>query len=89
MIFAIITGMNPDYEIVQYKHGLNARILVHGSNQYKLHWHKELELILVIKGSIFVTLNGQKHRLEEDDLFLINSEEIHSIVVLLYNTENK
>jgi xylan 1,4-beta-xylosidase len=78
MIFAIITGMNPDYEIVQYKHGLNARILVHGINQYRLHWHKELELILVVKGSVFVTLNGQKHRLEEDDLFLINSEEIHS-----------
>jgi hypothetical protein len=42
MIFATIAGMNPDYEIVQYKHGLNARILVHGINQYRLLWHKEL-----------------------------------------------
>jgi xylan 1,4-beta-xylosidase len=77
--------MNPDYEIVQYTHGLNARILVHGINQYKLHWHKEIELLLVLKGSIFVTLNGQKHRLAEDDLFLINSEEIHGT---LGNGEN-
>ena len=70
--------MNSDYEIVQYHHGLNARILVHGINHYKLHWHREIELILVLKGDICLTLNGRKNLLAEDDVAVINSEDIHS-----------
>ncbi|MDR1398320.1 MAG: helix-turn-helix domain-containing protein [Treponema sp.] len=70
--------MNPSYEIVQYKHGLNARILIHGVREYKLHWHREIEILLVLKGRVLVTVGGQKHELKEDDILFINSGDMHS-----------
>jgi xylan 1,4-beta-xylosidase len=69
---------NPNYEIVQYKHGLNARILIHGVNEYKLHWHKEFEMLLVLKGRVLVTVGAQKYELGEDDILFINSGDMHS-----------
>jgi xylan 1,4-beta-xylosidase len=70
--------VNLNYEIVQYQHGLNARILIHGVNEYKLHWHREMELLLVLKGRVLVTVGGRKYDLAEDDILLINSGEMHS-----------
>jgi xylan 1,4-beta-xylosidase len=72
--------MDPNYEIVRYKHGLNARMLIHGVSRYKLHWHKEIELLLVIKGSVQVIVGGQGYNLEQDDLLFINSGEMHSTI---------
>jgi xylan 1,4-beta-xylosidase len=80
--------MKPEYELIQYEHGLNARILIHGVDQYKLHWHKELELLLVLRGRIVVRSEGQKRELGEDDLFFINSEEIHSTCGILGECAN-
>ncbi len=77
--------MDSNYEIIRYKQGLSARIIVHSVNRFKFHWHKEIEILLVLKGSIFLYINGQKHTLHEDDIFLINSNEIHSSVA---NEEN-
>ena len=73
-----LVSMNPNYEIVQYKHGLNARILIHGVGEYKLHWHREIEILLVLKGRVLVTVGGRKHELGEDDILFINSGDMHS-----------
>ncbi|MDR3174633.1 MAG: helix-turn-helix domain-containing protein, partial [Treponema sp.] len=72
--------MKADYEIVRYKHGLNARILMHGINQYKLHWHREIEILLVLKGQVTIAAEGKLYELAEDDLLLINSGEPHSTI---------
>lgn len=68
------------YEMIHYKQGLNANILVHSINRFKLHWHKEIEILLVLKGKITVSVNNRRYELKEDDLFFINSNEIHSTV---------
>ena len=69
-----------NYEIIGYKQGLNTNILVHSVNKFKLHWHKEIEILLVLKGRVTVSVNNRRYELKEDDLFLINSNEIHSTV---------
>lgn len=68
------------YEMIRYKQGLNANILVHSINKFKLHWHREIEILLVLKGRITVSVNNKRYELEEDDVFFINSNEIHSTV---------
>lgn len=70
--------MSSNYEIIRYKQGLNTRIVIHCVNQFKMHWHKELELLLVLKGEVQLIVNGNRQELKEDDLFLVNSGQVHS-----------
>lgn len=72
--------MEPSFEMIRYKHGFNARVLMHGINRYKLHWHREIEILLVIKGQVLVTAGGRQYELAEDDLLFINSGEPHSTI---------
>jgi xylan 1,4-beta-xylosidase len=51
---------------------------MHGIGRYKLHWHREIEILLVIKGRVVVTVGGREYDLAEDDLLLINAGEPHS-----------
>lgn len=49
-------------------------------NYHKLsHVHKELEIIYVMKGSIYVTLVNDVQKVSEGNFFLLNSNEFHSI----------
>jgi xylan 1,4-beta-xylosidase len=71
--------MSSNYEIVHYKQGLSARILVHGGCRFSLHWHNEIEILLVLKGQVQLAVgSGQHYELVQDDLFFINANEIHS-----------
>ncbi|AEF86905.1 beta-1,4-xylosidase with transcriptional regulator of AraC/XylS family [Treponema primitia ZAS-2] len=70
--------MDTNYEIVHYKQGLSVHILIHGGSRFRLHWHTEIEIILVLKGHIQLTVGGQRYELVQDDLFFINANEIHS-----------
>ncbi len=72
--------MSSNYEMIRYNQGLSANIIVHRVNRYKLHWHKEIEIILVLQGKVSVNVNNQKYELKEDDIFFINSNDIHSTV---------
>ena len=72
--------MSLNYEIIRYKQGLNTRILIHCIRQFKMHWHKELELLLVLKGEVQLIVNGIRHDLKEDDMFLVNPGQVHSTI---------
>ena len=53
-------------------------ILYHGSS-FSPHFHNSYELIAVLTGDVTVTVNGQRHRLNEKDFFLISPCAAHSI----------
>ena len=44
-----------------------------------LHWHKDLEILCILKGKVNLQVNNAFYELGEDDIFLINSEDLHSI----------
>lgn len=56
------------------------------------HWHDELELLIVVEGSLDLKVGYEWFRLRAGDIMLINSDEIHSmketneknVVVFLY-----
>jgi xylan 1,4-beta-xylosidase len=70
--------MSANYEIIRYKQGLNTRITIHSVNQFDMHGHKEVELLLVLKGELQLIVNGIRYELKEDDLFFVNSGQMHS-----------
>lgn len=44
-----------------------------------LHWHKNIEILLIRKGSCSVTISRNEYEAKQGDIFIINSEELHRI----------
>ena len=43
------------------------------------HWHDEMEIIYVEKGEIVIQTGGVSHRAKENEVYFINSQDIHQI----------
>lgn len=43
------------------------------------HWHKEVEIVYVLHGSITVYLDQRQYTLHEDDLIVMNSMSVHKL----------
>lgn len=77
--------MKYEYQTIEYNDNLPARI-EHSEkpgSEYRAapHWHKEIELIYLLDGTVTATKNNNKTTLNSGDLFLVNSGEIHSLNV--------
>ena len=48
------------------------------TNTHK-HWHSTVELLLVLKGTVDVDVQGETSHLEDGDLLLINRNQIHEL----------
>lgn len=46
----------------------------------KQHWHSNMEIILIRKGSYWCELDLAVHQLEKDDIVIINSQQLHQLV---------
>ncbi|MEW9667284.1 AraC family transcriptional regulator [Ammoniphilus sp. 3BR4] len=68
---------NRDIDVKQY---------VYYISSYHYNWHDDLELIMVLKGEIEVSMNGRNYILEEDDMMLINSNVGHATLARKSNS---
>lgn len=81
------------FEIVNYNENLPFKICITNSKNHDYHWHKEIELILLLKGKITYEIKNTKHEVLEKDIFLANSLDIHSIssncesIILLFQID--
>ncbi|MBU5675075.1 helix-turn-helix domain-containing protein [Alkaliphilus sp. MSJ-5] len=63
-----------DFPIAIYKTQLSKNILGH----VPLHWHDEIQFVLVVEGSACFTVNQTKHYIHEKNGLFINSSCLHS-----------
>lgn len=63
--------VNPDFPF---------RLYVIEPTEWPIHWHEEIEVIHVLEGVLTVDLNNVLYHLEERDILLIGSGDIHWIV---------
>lgn len=71
-IFLEMPTLNPEFPF---------RIILNDGNMLTTpHWHREIELIYVTKGSINLGLNDQPYTLSEGELVLINGGDIHYVL---------
>ncbi len=70
--------MEYTYEVIQGSEGLPVKIIIHAIDEFKMHWHNEIELLLVLEGSVSIRVGENIYYLEENDMILINSDELHS-----------
>jgi xylan 1,4-beta-xylosidase len=71
------------YESEENHMGFPIKEFIHSISQFETHWHKEIEILMVLKGSINMRVGNEQYTLKENDLILINSNEIHNT----YKTE--
>ncbi|EQK43195.1 bacterial regulatory helix-turn-helix s, AraC family protein [[Clostridium] bifermentans ATCC 638] len=67
------------YETIKFNESLPVNIFIHEVDVVQSHWHESIEILLVANGEVDLLVDGKKYNLQEDDLIIINSKEIHSI----------
>lgn len=73
---------NKEYEFIKHIEGLDLKIHITcflSKNKSLFHWHREIELLLVLDGPIQIYTENSHHMLETNDIFLVNSNEAHCI----------
>lgn len=69
------------HECLNYDKQLPAKIVIHtptGYYEMPEHWHRSLEITYMIE-PVIVLLNGEQRRME-NEIFLVNSGDIHRVV---------
>ncbi|WP_313755729.1 GH39 family glycosyl hydrolase [Tissierella sp.] len=70
--------MEFSYELVRGNIGVPIKVFIHSVNNLKMHWHREMEILLVLQGSINVGIGANQYLLRENDFLLINCNEVHN-----------
>lgn len=71
--------MEERHEIIEFSPNIPLKIFMHKLGFVAKHWHKSLELLMVLDGSIEITIDEDHYKLKEEDIILINSNNIHEI----------
>lgn len=67
------------YESIQMNNDLPINIFLHNAQFVEDHWHDSIELLFVLKGKVDVYIEKKRFTLQEEDVLIINSNEVHSI----------
>ncbi|MFK0166360.1 helix-turn-helix domain-containing protein [Rhizobium sp. NPDC090279] len=56
----------------------HCRPFVHGYADVPYHWHREMEILFVLRGSFRLVVDGQTCEMGEDDMIIINGDVPHN-----------
>lgn len=71
--------MKYDYVLVEYSEGLPVDIFLRSMSRFNLHRHNDIELNLVLKGSMNLNVGSSNYTLKEKEMIFINSNELHYV----------
>lgn len=66
-------------EYVSYNGNIPVKVELLNIKEHPIHWHDAIELLMVLKGSIEVTIESDNYVVEENEIEIINMEECHRI----------
>lgn len=70
---------NTEFQYVELLKEAPIKLFVASLNTSSTHWHREYEVIFVLRGELSITCEGGSYNLYDGDIIFINSQEIHSI----------
>lgn len=74
------TIINKNHEIVNYRNSSTVRIWYNEQlENYPLHWHNSLEIILPISSCYYAITNETTHCIQEGEIFFIPPGALHSL----------
>ena len=68
-----------NYEFIKHIEGTVLKTFVVTINQRELHFHNDIEILMVLKGSVYIDDGTKRYLLCRDDIFIINRNELHSL----------
>jgi AraC-like DNA-binding protein len=71
--------MKYPYESVVVNEEIPMFMLMTSVKYVAMHWHDRIEFLFVLKGKIHVYVGRDEYFLQENDLLLINSNEVHGV----------
>ncbi|QHQ60269.1 helix-turn-helix domain-containing protein [Anaerocolumna sedimenticola] len=69
--------MNSNHELIEYSKNLPIKLFCERIGSVQKHWHRSIELLLVLSGDLEVLVEDEQFTLKENDLILINSNQVH------------
>lgn len=66
-------------EYITFTDNLPLNISLESIVNYPLHWHNCLEIIFVLRGTVYVQMESETYELEEKEIEIINADEPHRI----------
>ena len=70
--------MDKYHEIIGRQEGLPITAFIQSADIVNMHWHNEIEITLVLQGSVDIRVGNKTYLLKEDDLVVINNNAIHN-----------
>lgn len=67
------------HEIIEFSPNIPLKIFMHKLGTVDKHWHRSIELLMVLDGEISIDVDSSNYILSSEDIILINSNSIHSI----------
>lgn len=66
-------------EYVRYTDNLPIHISLSDIREYPIHWHNALEIIFVLKGSIYLNIEAGTYKVKAEQIEMVNADEAHRI----------
>jgi xylan 1,4-beta-xylosidase len=70
-------GLKDTHETIEYSKDLPIKLFCQRIGTVEKHWHRSIELLLVLSGTLTVRVENHKYTLQEDDILLINADQVH------------
>lgn len=67
------------YEFIEHEADMPFKLFVNSVKYIPFHWHKEVEILYVLEGSVIMHLDQKQFTLNQDDLVVVNSMSVHQI----------
>jgi xylan 1,4-beta-xylosidase len=67
------------HEIIEFPPNIPLKIFMHKLGSVDNHWHRSIELLMVLDGTITISIDNTQYTLSSEDIILINSNTIHSL----------
>ncbi|WP_170311513.1 AraC family transcriptional regulator [Vallitalea okinawensis] len=71
--------MQYEYEIIKHFEGLPFKAFIVNIGFREYHWHSELEILWVLKGSVILQLDIGDRILQEGEIFILNTNDVHCL----------
>ena len=67
------------HEIIEFPPNIPLKIFMNKLGSVDNHWHRSIELLMVLDGEITIAIDNTQYKLSSEDIILINSNTIHSL----------
>lgn len=67
-----------DFQSMAPAESSHCRAFVHGYADVPYHWHREMEILFVLRGSFTLVVDGQICEMNQDDVIIINADVPHN-----------